>query len=219
MVITIDGLSGNGKTTLADMIAQHLGYKRVSAGDFFRCITYEMLTKGLDIDSNRDQTIEHLNSLDISYDDNDNVLLNGVNVSEAIRSNEVSVNSSKIANNKDIQSIVTLLQRHYLDKNNVVIDGRDVGTRVAPDADFKFYIYADRDTRIKRLMDEKPGTERAQIEKELETRDLYDLRSNFVRPMGAFEIETSNKTLDEVCQEMLSHIDPNKPRTIIEAND
>lgn len=219
MVITIDGLSGNGKTTLADMIAQHLGYKRVSAGDFFRCITYEMLTKGLDIDSNRDQTIEHLNTLDITYDDNNNVLLNGVNVSDAIRSNEVSVNSSKIANNKDIQSIVTLLQRHYLDKNNVVIDGRDVGTRVAPDADFKFYIYADRETRIKRLMDEKPGVERAQIEKELETRDLYDLRGNFVRPMGAFEIETSNKTLDEVCQEMLSHIDPNKPRTIIEAND
>lgn len=219
MVITIDGLSGNGKTTLADMIAKHLGYKRVSAGDFFRCITYEMLTKGLDIDNNRDQTIDALNALDISYDDNNNVLLNGVNVTEAIRSNEVSVNSSKIANNKDIQSIVTLLQRHYLDKNNVVIDGRDVGTRVAPDADFKFYIYADRETRIKRLMDEKPGTERAQIEKELETRDLYDLRGNFVRPMGAFEIETSNKTLDEVCQEMLSHIDPNKPRTIIEAND
>ena len=219
MVITIDGLSGNGKTTLADMIAKHLGYKRVSAGDFFRCITYEMLTKGLDIDTNRDQTIEHLNTLDISYDDNGNVLLNGVNVNDAIRSNEVSVNSSKIANNKDIQSIVTLLQRHYLDKNNVVIDGRDVGTRVAPDADFKFYIYADRETRIKRLMDEKPGTERAVIEKELETRDLYDLRGNFVRPMGAFEIETSNKTLDEVCQEMLSHIDPNKPRTVIEAND
>ena len=219
MVITIDGLSGNGKTTLADMIAKHLGYKRVSAGDFFRCITYEMLTKGLDIDNNRDQTIEHLNSLDISYDDNGNVLLNGVNVSEAIRSNEVSVNSSKIANNKDIQSIVTLLQRHYLDKNNVVLDGRDVGTRVAPDADFKFYIYADRETRINRLMEEKPGSERAQIEKDLETRDLYDLRGNFVRPMGAFEIETSNKTLDEVCQEMLSHIDPNKPRTIIEAND
>ena len=219
MVITIDGLSGNGKTTLADMIAKHLGYKRVSAGDFFRCITYEMLTKGLDIDNNRDQTIDALNALDISYDDNNNVLLNGVNVTEAIRSNEVSVNSSKIANNKDIQSIVTLLQRHYLDKNNVVIDGRDVGTRVAPDADFKFYIYADRETRIKRLMDEKPGTERAQIEKELETRDLYDLRGNFVRPMGAYEIETSNKSLDEVCQEMLSHIDPNKPRTIIEAND
>ena len=219
MVITIDGLSGNGKTTLADMIAKHLGYKRVSAGDFFRCITYEMLTKGLDIDNNRDQTIEHLNTLDISYDDNGNVLLNGVNVSEAIRSNEVSVNSSKIANNKDIQSIVTLLQRHYLDKNNVVLDGRDVGTRVAPDADFKFYIYADRETRINRLMEEKPGSERAQIEKDLETRDLYDLRGNFVRPMGAFEIETSNKTLDEVCQEMLSHIDPNKPRTIIEAND
>ena len=219
MVITIDGLSGNGKTTLADMIANHLGFKRVSAGDFFRCITYEILTKGLDIDNNRDQTIEALNALDITYDDNNNVLLNGVNVTEAIRSKEVSVNSSKIANNKDIQSIVTLLQRHYLDKNNVVIDGRDVGTRVAPDADYKFYIYADRETRIKRLMDEKPGTDRLEIEKELETRDLYDLRGNFVRPMGAFEIETSNKTLDEVCQEMLSHIDPNKPRTIIEAND
>ncbi len=219
MVITIDGLSGNGKTTLADMIAQRLGYKRVSAGDFFRCITYEMLTKGLDIDSNRDQTIEYLNTLDISYDDNNNVLLNGINVTDAIRSKEVSVNSSKIANNKDIQSIVTLLQRHYLDKNNVVIDGRDVGTRVAPDADYKFYIYADRETRIQRLMAEKPGTDRLEIEKELETRDLYDLRGNFVRPMGAFEIETSNKTLEQVCEEMLSHIDPNKPRTIIEAND
>jgi len=219
MVITIDGLSGNGKTTLADMIAKNLGYKRVSAGDFFRCITYEMLTKGLDIDNNRDQTIDQLNALDITYDENNNVLLNGVNVSDAIRSNEVSVNSSKIANNKDIQGIVTLLQRHYLEKNNVVLDGRDVGTRVAPDADYKFYIYADRESRIKRLMDEKPGVDRIQIEKELETRDLYDLRGNFVRPMGAFEIETSNKSLDEVYQEMISKIDPNKPKTIIEAND
>ena len=219
MVITIDGLSGNGKTTLADMIAKHLGYKRVSAGDFFRCITYEMLTKGLDIDTNRDQTIEALNALDITYDDNNNVLLNGVNVNDAIRSHEVSVNSSKIANNKDIQSIVTLLQRHYLDKNNVVIDGRDVGTRVAPDADYKFYIYADRETRIKRLMEEKPDVDRATIERDLETRDLFDLKGNFVRPMGAFEVDTSNKTLEEVYGEMISKIDPNKPRTVIEAND
>ena len=219
MVITIDGLSGNGKTTLADMIANHLGFKRVSAGDFFRCITYEMLTKGLDIDNNRDQTIEYLNTLDISYDDNNNVLLNGINVTDAIRTKEVSINSSKIANNKDVQNIVTLLQRHYLDKNNVVLDGRDVGTRVAPDADYKFYIYADKETRVKRLMAEKPDVDRVEIEKELDARDLYDLRGNFVRPMGAFEIETSNKTLEQVFGEMIEKIDPNKPRTIIEAND
>jgi cytidylate kinase len=219
MVITIDGLSGNGKTTLADMIANHLGFKRVSAGDFFRCITYEMLTKGLDIDNNRDQTIEYLNTLDISYDDNNNVLLNGINVTDAIRTKEVSINSSKVANNKDVQNIVTLLQRHYLDKNNVVLDGRDVGTRVAPDADYKFYIYADKETRVKRLMAEKPDVDRVEIEKELDARDLYDLRGNFVRPMGAFEIETSNKTLEQVFGEMIEKIDPNKPRTIIEAND
>ncbi len=219
MVITIDGLSGNGKTTLADMIANHLGFKRVSAGDFFRCITYEMLTKGLDIDNNRDQTIEYLNTLDISYDDNNNVLLNGINVTDAIRTKEVSINSSKVANNKDVQNIVTLLQRHYLDKNNVVLDGRDVGTRVAPDADYKFYIYADKETRVKRLMAKKPDVDRVEIEKELDARDLYDLRGNFVRPMGAFEIETSNKTLEQVFGEMIEKIDPNKPRTIIEAND
>ena len=219
MVITIDGLSGNGKTTLADMIAKHLGFRRVSAGDFFRCITYEMLTKGLDIENNRDQTVDYLNTLDISYDDNNGVLLNGVNVTDAIRSKEVSINSSKIANNKDIQNIVTLLQRHYLDKNNVVIDGRDVGTRVAPDADYKFYIYADRETRIQRLMDEKPGVDRIEIERELETRDLYDLKGNFVRPTGAYEVETSNKSLEQVFNEMITKIDPNKPRTIIEAND
>lgn len=219
MVITIDGLSGNGKTTLSDMIANHLGFKRVSAGDFFRCITYEMLTKGLDIDNNRDQTIEYLNTLDISYDDNNNVLLNGINVTDAIRTKEVSINSSKIANNKDVQNIVTLLQRHYLDKNNVVLDGRDVGTRVAPDADYKFYIYADKETRVKRLMAEKPDVDRVEIEKELDARDLYDLRGNFVRPTGAFEIETSNKTLEQVFGEMIEKIDPNKPRTIIEAND
>ena len=219
MVITIDGLSGNGKTTLADMIAKSLGYKRMSAGDFCRCITYEMITKGLNIETNRDVTLDHLNTLDISYDDNNRVLLNGVDVTDSIRDKEVSVNSSKIANNKDIQSIVTLLQRHFMEKNNVVIDGRDVGTRVAPDADYKFYIYANKETRIQRLMEEKPGIDRVEIEKELETRDLYDLRGNFVRPMGAFEIETSNKTLEQVYQEMISMIDPNKQETVIEAND
>ena len=219
MVITIDGLSGNGKTTLADMIAKQLGYKRVSAGDFFRCITYEIMSKGLDIENNRDKTIEYLNQIEITYDDNNNVILNGLNVSDVIRSQEVSVNSSKVANNKDIQNIVTLLQRHYLDNNNVVLDGRDVGTRVAPDADYKFYIYADRETRIKRLMEEKPDVDRATIERDLETRDLFDLKGNFVRPMGAFEVDTSNKTLEEVYREMISKIDPNKPRTVIEAND
>ena len=178
-----------------------------------------MLTKGLDIDTNRDVTLEQLNALNISYGDNNEVLLNGVDVSEAIRSKEVSINSSKVANNKDIQSIVTLLQRHYLDNNNVVIDGRDVGTRVAPDADYKFYIYANKETRVNRLMEEKPGSDRLEIEKDLETRDLYDLKGNFVRPMGAFEIDTSNKTLEQVYQEMISKIDPNKPKTVIEAND
>ena len=68
-------------------------------------------------------------------------------------------------------------------------------------------------------MEEKPGIDRVEIEKELETRDLYDLRGNFVRPMGAFEIETSNKTLEQVYQEMISLIDPNKQETVIEAND
>ena len=205
MVITIDGLGVNGKTTLAKRISNELGYKNFNTGAIYRCIALEIINKELNI-KDIENVIANIKDLKIDFDGN-NVILNGADVSKRIREEDISVNSTAWATIPEIKVLVRKIQKDFIKKHNTVMEGRDIGVRIAPDADVKFYLYSDFETRVKRLSIEEPNVDINIIRENLRIRDDLDINGgNFVKPNDAYEIDTSDKTIDEVYEEMMRKI-------------
>ena len=134
MIIAIDGLSANGKTTLAKMLAQKLNIEYLSTGNIYRCMALEIINKNLDI-NNLCSVIECLKKVKINFK-NDEVYLNDKNVTTDIRTDEISLKSTTYGMLEEIKELVRKVQKEYIQKDNIVIEGRDICTRIAPDADF-----------------------------------------------------------------------------------
>lgn len=205
MVITIDGLGVNGKTTLAKRISNELGYKNFNTGAIYRCIALEIINKGLDI-KDIENVISNIKDLKIDFDGN-NVILNGEDVSKRIREEDISVNSTAWATIPEIKVLVRKIQKDFIEKHDTVMEGRDIGARIAPNADVKFYLYSDFETRVNRLALEEPDVDINVIIENLKVRDDLDINGgNFIKPTDAYEIDTSNKTINEVYEEMMNVI-------------
>lgn len=205
MIIAIDGLSANGKTTLARKISKDLNYKNLNTGAIYRCFALEILNKNLNIE-NIEETIKVLEKLDINFED-EKVILNGNDVSKIIRTEEVTIVSNKWATIPEIKEFVRTLQKRFLEKYDTVIEGRDICTRIAPNADFKFYLYSDFDTRVERLCKLKPEIDKEEIIKNLKTVDDIDINcGNFIKPQNAYEIDTTNLSIDEVYNIMMKEV-------------
>ena len=205
MVITIDGLGVNGKTTLAKRISNELGYKNFNTGAIYRCIALEIINKGLDI-KDIENVISNIKDLKIDFDGN-NVILNGEDVSKRIREEDISVNSTAWATIPEIKVLVRKIQKDFIEKHDTVMEGRDIGARIAPNADVKFYLYSDFETRVKRLSLEEPDVDINVIIENLKVRDDLDINGgNFIKPTDAYEIDTSYKTINEVYEEMMNVI-------------
>lgn len=205
MVITIDGLGVNGKSTLARMLSNYLNYKNFNTGAIYRCIALEIIEKKYDI-NNIKELQKRIKNIDINFEI-DKVILNGVDVSNKIRTEEISFYSTKWATIPEIKEIVREIQKDFIKKYNTVMEGRDIATRIAPDADFKFYLYSDFETRVQRLWKEKSNVDIEIIRNDLKIRDDLDINGgNFIKPVDAIEINTTNYTIDEVFQIMKNKI-------------
>jgi cytidylate kinase len=205
MIITIDGLSTNGKTTLAKLLAKTLNYKSLNSGSIYRALTLYILNNKLDM-NNINDTLFKLDNANVEIIEN-NVYLNGALVTNEIRSNEVSLYSAKYANIKQFKEYVNKYINKIVEEGNLVIEGRDVGTRVVPNADYKFYLYSDFDVRVKRLASINPNMSEYEIRASLQERDTFDINGgNFVKPTNAISINTTNYTLEEVYNIMLNII-------------
>ena len=205
MVITIDGLGVNGKTTLARRISEELNFKNFNTGAIYRCIALEIINNNLDI-NDIDLVIEKISVLDINFDKNI-VLLNGNDVSKRIKEEDISVKSTAFATNLKIKEVVRKIQKDFIKKYDTVMEGRDIGTRIAPDADVRFYLYSDFEKRVERLSNEEKDVDVNVIRENLRIRDDLDLNGgNFIKPVGAIEIDTTNLNLDDVYNIMMEHI-------------
>lgn len=205
MVITIDGLGVNGKSTLAKMISQEIGFKNFNTGAIYRCIALEIINRSLDIE-NVEQLIKEITNINIDFED-DKVFLNNKDVSSEIRTEKISVFATKWATIPEIKQIVRKIQKDFIKNNNTVIEGRDIATRIAPDADVKFYLYSDFETRVQRLWNQNTKVDIEEIRKNLKTRDDLDINGgNFVKPQNAIEIDTTDKNIDEVFKLMMRKI-------------
>lgn len=211
MIIAIDGLGVNGKSTLAKMLSNSLGFKYFNTGSIYRCIALEIINNNLDVNDIK-SVIEHLKLIDIDFN-TDKVFLSGIDVTDEIRTEIISVKSTEWATIPEIKELVRKIQKDFLSKNDTVIEGRDICTRVAPNADFKFYLYSDFETRVKRLYNSNKNVDINTIRDNLLIRDRLDIDGgNFIKPKNVIEIDTTNLSINEVYNIMIKKIDYNKEK-------
>lgn len=205
MIIAIDGLGVNGKSTLAKKISSELKFKNFNTGAIYRCIALDIIDKNLDIEK-IDDVITKLKDINIDFID-EKVLLNGEDVTKEIRTEIISVKSTEWATILKIKKLVKTIQKDFLEKYNTVIEGRDICTRIAPNADVKFYLYSNFETRVQRLWNQDKNIDIEIIRKNLAKRDDLDINGgNFIKPINAIEIDTTNLNISEVYDLMMKKI-------------
>lgn len=205
MIVAIDGLGVNGKSTLAKMLANNLNLKYLNTGSIYRCIALEIINKNLNM-HNIENVIKHLKHINIDFED-EKVFLDGIDVTKQIRTETISVKSTEWASIPEIKELVRKIQKEYTKKNDVVIEGRDICTRIAPNANFKFYLYSNFETRVTRLYNSNKSIDIETIRSNLTIRDKLDIEGkNFIKPKDAIEIDTTNLSINDVYNIMLEKI-------------
>ena len=209
-VIAIDGPAGSGKSTVAKIVAERLGLFYVDTGAMYRALTLKALREGLDLKD--EKGLEGLAySTDVSLD-KDRVFLDLEDVTDAVRSPEVTKNTSFIAKVGGLRKRMVQLQRK-LASRGAVVEGRDIGTVVFPDAEKKFYLDADFAERVRRRYEQlaKQGKEVpiSQIEKEEATRDHKDMNREIAplrKASDAIYIDTTHMTIKEVVEKITKYV-------------
>lgn len=161
ITVAIDGYSSCGKSTIAKALAQKLGYNYIDTGAMYRAVTLYCLKNNIIKSSKIDlpKLLDSLNHITVSFDYNtqtkvSEVFLNGEHVEREIRTMEVANNVSMISSIKEVREKMVLIQREIGKHKGVVMDGRDIGTHVFPDAELKLFMTADTDVRTQRRLDE-----------------------------------------------------------------
>ncbi len=212
VVIAIDGPAASGKSTVAKLVASKQGYLYIDSGAMYRAITLEWLRRYKEKSTNDEsRLLEILSNFNLRLEDNSkSVYLDNEDISEAIRANQVSNNVSYIASFKVVRDTLVEMQRAIAADRNVVMDGRDIGTVVFPDAELKIYMIASPRIRAeRRLKDLKTKGETVNLEtlvKEIEARDKQDserAESPLRKASDAYEINTDGMTIDEVVNKIL----------------
>ncbi len=205
--IAIDGPCATGKSATAKAIAKKLSFLYVDTGAMYRAIGLYMLNNGVDINNEKEVVSKLKNvNVDLKYKDGAQLIyLNGEDVSELIRTNEVSNAASIVSPYKKVREKLLSMQRDLAYRNNIIMDGRDIGTVVLPNADLKVYLTADEDERARRrkldyeLKGESLNLE--EVKKELLERDYRDTHrevSPLKKANDAVVVDTTNYKVEEV---------------------
>ena len=215
MIIAIDGPAATGKSTSAKLVSQKLGFTYLDTGAMYRCVTLLVLRNNVEI-NNQDHLASLLKNfqLDIKKNGKDHLfLLDGENVSKDIRSSDVTDNVSAVSALPFVRKKLVSIQRKIADNQDSVVEGRDIGTVVFPNADVKFFIVADTLVRAKRRqLDLKRLGEDKTIDsliKEIRDRDNYDSHrkiSPLTKAIDAIEVNTTNTTIDEQVNFMVNKV-------------
>ena len=211
LVIAIDGPAGAGKSTIAKIIAKELNINYIDTGAMYRAVTLKCLQNNVNIE-NEAEVIELAKKTDIDFRDN-NIYLDGKVVNDEIRTIEVTNNVSNVAKIKEVRYLMVDLQREIGKNNAVILDGRDIGSYVFPNADYKFFLVATPEERGKRryieLKEKGYDGTLEDIINDIIRRDEIDSNREFaplVKAEGAIEIDTTGKDIDQVVDLVLQKI-------------
>lgn len=216
VVITIDGPSGSGKGTLCQMLARHLKYHLLDSGALYRLVALAVIKKGLDLVD--EQAVSKVAaSLDVVFSLEDGelpqILLEGVDVTEAIRQERISMAASQIAAYPDVRVALLERQRAFAVAPGLIADGRDMGTTVFPDAQVKLYLTASAEARAERrykqLCGKGESVEMSELINDIRARDERDSNRSIspLRPArDAVIIDSTAMSIDDVFAKMLAAI-------------
>jgi len=212
VIIAIDGQASTGKSTQAKKLAENLKYDYRDSGAYYRAITLYLLDNNIKFDFNITDKILHKINIKQTYEEGQfRIYLNDYDVTNKIRGHKVSLNVSNYAKKPEIRKFVFNQLRKSSESNSLVVDGRDIGTVVFPNADFKFFLVAKpkirAERRHKQINDDSVKVDI--IEEEIKQRDKTD-STREIAPLkmavDAFKIDVSNLTINEVFNKILQKI-------------
>ena len=202
--IAIDGPSAAGKSTISKLLASELQYAHLDTGAMYRCVAYASLQEGIDEqdEASLANLIDHMN---ISFDSDGNIYINHKNVSKQIRTNEMSMRASTVSTHPLVREKLVDLQRRIAKDKGYILDGRDIGTVVLPDAEVKIYMVASVEARAKRrykeYVEKHMEADYDEIYQDIQKRDDQDMNrktSPLKKADDAQEIDTSDMSIEEV---------------------
>ncbi len=212
ITIAIDGPAASGKSTTARQVARRLGYTYIDTGAMYRAVTLKAIRKGVPV-ADKDHVAGIADTIHLSFGKDDHrtiVLMDGEDVSSAIRTPEIDRNISPVAANKSVREILVRMQQEMGKKGGVVLDGRDIGTVVFPDAELKIFMVAGVEERARRRRKElenkniRESLER--IMEDIRRRDDEDRNRDhgpLKKANNAIEIDTTGLTIEEQVQKIV----------------
>ncbi len=211
MIIAIDGPAGAGKSSIAKRIASEMGIEYIDTGAMYRAVTLKLIRLKCSL-NDTDRIKEILDMTDIDFF-SDHIYLDGENVSSMIRTSEVNRYVSEVSAIPIVRNKLVTFQRAIGKNKSIIMDGRDIGTNVFPDADYKFFLTASLEERTFRRwleIKEKGFDDSLQdIQREIEKRDKADMERELnplCKSEEAIEIDTTGKNMDKVVEEMLFYL-------------
>ena len=218
MIIAIDGPSASGKSTTAKAVSKRLGFIHLDTGAMYRAVTLGINESKIKPNDHKKVRL-YLKSIKIEFDQNDNIVLNGKNVTDLIRTFKISSNVSKVSAILEVREKMVQVQRNIAGNNNCVLEGRDIGTVVFPNADFKFFLIADITIRAKRrFADLRESNELLTMDELIESirkRDELDSKRD-ISPLrqakDAIVIDTTFLTIEQQVNKIVEIVKQNKKR-------
>ncbi len=204
--IAIDGPTAAGKSTIAKYLANRLNYRHLDTGTMYRCVAYKALENGLKLDDEK-SIVELMKTLDMNLNSDGTVYLDGEEVSLKLRKNEISIAASDVSKLFEVRKELVARQKEMAKSKGVIMDGRDIGTVVLPNAEIKIFLTASAEARAKRRFDENQqkgiAGDLKTLTEEIRHRDNQDMNrehSPLKKAEDAVELDTTDLTIEKVVE-------------------